>query len=186
MRSPSRSGAPAASVVTRATSLATRPIISWPMMVGPLRGVRPCQPCRSEPQMLATLMRTSRPSGSTSGNGNSRASKGWPAPVKRYARPFMGPSSGSEASHAPQTLGDAGLEAVAVHVQERHLAQHPAAAPAARPELGEPVLTGGDDALGGHEGADSPAVHRSVEVRRAQLADHLARARRDGVPVAAQ
>src|SRR5437016_3143539 len=63
------------------------------MMVGPLRGVRPCQPWRSEPQMLATVTRTRIPPGSTSGRGNSRASKGFSTPVKTKARAFIDFSS---------------------------------------------------------------------------------------------
>jgi len=33
------------------------PSSSWPVMVGPLRGARPCQPCRSEPQIRQAFCR---------------------------------------------------------------------------------------------------------------------------------
>ena len=81
MRSPSRSGWPAESVETPAPRRSTRPVISCPMIVGGSRGVSPCQPCRSDPQMLLSVRRTRTAPGATSGTGNSRSSNGSRAPV---------------------------------------------------------------------------------------------------------
>src|SRR6267143_1218354 len=88
--SPSRSGRPSESVFTFRPSFATRPVISWPKIQpssGSRSGASPRQKCRSEPHTLAseTLMRTA--SGSISGSGTSRISKGLPGPKKTAARP---------------------------------------------------------------------------------------------------
>src|SRR5262249_52440863 len=90
---PSRSGRPSESVFTCAPSLATRPVISWPNSQpssGSRSGASPRQKCRSDPQMFATVTRMRTPSGSTSGIGTSRSSKGLPGPKKSAALAVAG------------------------------------------------------------------------------------------------
>src|SRR3990172_1021869 len=100
MQSPSFSGCPWESLVTLAPSLWTRPVISCPRMrgPGPIMAMRmsPRHTCRSEPQMPADVTRTTMASGSGSGTGYSRISKGLPVSKKTAALPVSGmvPPSG--------------------------------------------------------------------------------------------
>src|SRR3989304_5014097 len=100
MRSPSFSGCPCESLVTLAPSLWTRPVISCPRMrgPGPIMAIRisPRHTCRSEPQVPADVTRTTMASGSGSGTGYSRISKGLPVSKKTAALPVSGmvPPSG--------------------------------------------------------------------------------------------
>src|SRR5215208_1055056 len=49
----------------------------------------PRHTCRSEPQILASVMRTTAAPGSGSGTGYSRISNGLPAPTNTAARPWL-------------------------------------------------------------------------------------------------
>src|SRR3990170_185974 len=107
MRSPSFSGCPWESVVTLAPSLGTRPVISCPRMRGPgpimAMRISPRHTCRSEPQMPAEVTRTMMASGSGSGTGYSRISKGLPVSKKTAALPVSGmlPPSGKLSASLP-------------------------------------------------------------------------------------
>src|SRR5437867_7630091 len=92
----------------------------------------------------------------------------------------------SGAARAPEARRDARLVVVAVWMQQRRLGENPRAAPAAGPELREPLDTRGNRALRADDAPDALARHRRLEVTPAQRLDERERPDARRVPVAAQ